>query len=219
MEYHLAIETSNAPTSIALLKDGDLIGEKTIVEQKQTAALLAGCIPELLSHAGIKKSNLSWISVSMGPGSYTGLRVGLSLAKGLAYALGIPIVPVSSLEAYAYGFTLENPVKEKDQLIPLFNARKGNVYAAIYSGTLDNLKNPNRYSLSELLKELDTHKKIFLFSAEPKIFDNLIGEKHSIKKLELKAEFVGKLGFIHRNFKLFNDIAYLNPTYIINKYV
>ncbi len=94
----LGIETSTDICSVALLRDGEVV---SIREGGEHARMLAVYIDEVLREASIAASALDAVAVSAGPGSYTGLRIGVSTAKGLCYALGIPLIAIGSLEALA----------------------------------------------------------------------------------------------------------------------
>jgi len=217
MEYHLAIETSSSPSSIALLNGTQLIQEKTIEVQQQTSALLGSHASGLLKDEGITPKDLKWVSVSMGPGSYTGLRVGLSLAKGLCYALNIPLVPVSSLKAVAHSYLL-NSNPEDGMLLPIFDARKGNVYSATYTNKLEVVQKPNRYQLKELISTLDIKEKWHIITPNRSKIDIFDKSKYIVEILEINAHCVGLLSVKEHKKTLSEDIAYLNPTYIINNY-
>ncbi|MFJ3390640.1 MULTISPECIES: tRNA (adenosine(37)-N6)-threonylcarbamoyltransferase complex dimerization subunit type 1 TsaB [Lysinibacillus] len=125
----LGIETANAPLSIAVIKDGKVIAE---IVQNIKLTHSAGAMPaieEVLAKAGIKPSELDAIAVSEGPGSYTGVRIGVTLAKTLAWTLKKPLVGISSLKSLAANAALYDGF-----ICPIFDARRGNVYTAVYKG-------------------------------------------------------------------------------------
>jgi tRNA threonylcarbamoyladenosine biosynthesis protein TsaB len=126
----LALETATITGGAAILKDNALIGELRMnVEVTHSERLLPG-VDRLLTQCGIKLEDVDLIAVSIGPGSFTGLRVGLSMAKGLSFAAGKPIVPVPTLEALAWNFPMcRYPV------LTLFDARKKELYGAIFEWT------------------------------------------------------------------------------------
>ncbi len=219
MSFHLAIETSNVPTSVALLKGEEVLGERLIEVQNQTSALLASYIPQLLEKAGITEKDLDFISIGEGPGSYTGLRVGMSLAKGLSYSLKIPLIPIGSLEALAYGFAQAHDLPEETLLIPLYDARRGKVYAAGYTLNMDCIYNPRIVQLNELIDELANEKKTMFFSPNSEKLLNFIKEKPIIRNFEIKAHFVGLKALKKENKNKYLNGAYLKPSYINNNYL
>ncbi|RKY01883.1 tRNA (adenosine(37)-N6)-threonylcarbamoyltransferase complex dimerization subunit type 1 TsaB, partial [Candidatus Poribacteria bacterium] len=123
----LGIDTSTTTGSIGLI-DGDKVVAEHVLDVMEThSSRLMPAIDQMLKKAGLSIWDVDLIAVSKGPGSFTGLRVGVATAKGLAYALRKPIVGVPSLDVLAFG------VKFFDGLIcPLLDARRGEVYGAIY---------------------------------------------------------------------------------------
>ncbi|MGE7676257.1 tRNA (adenosine(37)-N6)-threonylcarbamoyltransferase complex dimerization subunit type 1 TsaB [Lysinibacillus sp. NPDC094403] len=125
----LGIETANAPLSIAVIRDGKVIAE---IVQNIKLTHSAGAMPaieEVLAKAGLQPSELDAIAVSEGPGSYTGVRIGVTLAKTLAWTLKKPLVGISSLKSLAANASLYDGF-----ICPIFDARRGNVYTAVYKG-------------------------------------------------------------------------------------
>ncbi|MEZ4838455.1 tRNA (adenosine(37)-N6)-threonylcarbamoyltransferase complex dimerization subunit type 1 TsaB [Flavobacterium sp.] len=128
MAYILNIETSTKNCSVALAKDGEIIVSREIAEMGYShAEKLHVFIEEIVAEANIHFSNLDAIAVSQGPGSYTGLRIGVSAAKGLCYALGIPLIAVDTLEVLASQVAIEVGL-----IVPMIDARRMEVYAAIF---------------------------------------------------------------------------------------
>jgi tRNA threonylcarbamoyladenosine biosynthesis protein TsaB len=129
MGYILNIETATKNCSVALAKNGETILCKEIAEQGFShAEKLHLFIEEIIKEAGITFSDLSAVAVSQGPGSYTGLRIGVSAAKGLCYALEIPLISVDTLTVLANQLQIENVI-----IIPLIDARRMEVYSAIFN--------------------------------------------------------------------------------------
>ncbi|MFN0062780.1 MAG: tRNA (adenosine(37)-N6)-threonylcarbamoyltransferase complex dimerization subunit type 1 TsaB [Myxococcaceae bacterium] len=122
----LALDTSTSTLSLALVHEGRVVREEAHGPPKRQSDLLPGAIDSLLESENTRLTALETIVVGLGPGSFTGLRLGLATAKGLAYAAEVPLVGASSLEALA----LEGP--EGRLLIAAAHARKGEVYAAAY---------------------------------------------------------------------------------------
>ena len=126
----IGLETATDVCSVALVEDGSLTAELTIDRPRMHARNLAGLIQRALHYSGLEAHALDAVAVSMGPGSYTGLRIGVSTAKGLALSAGAALVGVPSLEALAAGLA---PLAEEGDLIcAIFPSRRGEVYAAAY---------------------------------------------------------------------------------------
>ena len=145
MEYILNIETATKNCSVALAKDGKTIVCKEIAEEGYShAERLHVFIEEIIKEAGITLNDLSAIAVSQGPGSYTGLRIGVSAAKGLCYALGIPLIAVDTLQALASQVAISNGL-----IIPMIDARRMEVYSAVFAPNLER----KREVLAEIITE------------------------------------------------------------------
>jgi len=132
--YILHIETSTAVCSVALSQGETLVAFQDMEEGMNHTATLAPAISALLHSAGIKPTDLGAIAVSSGPGSYTGLRVGSSTAKAMAYSLGIPIIAIPTLMSLARAVFDKYP--EAVYALPMIDARRKEVYTALYDRTL-----------------------------------------------------------------------------------
>ena len=145
MKYILNIETATKNCSVALAKGGKTIVCKEIAEEGYShAERLHVFIEEIIKEAGIMFNDLSAIAVSQGPGSYTGLRIGVSAAKGLCYALEIPLIAVDTLQALASQVNIPNGL-----IIPMIDARRMEVYSAIFAPNLER----KREVLAEIITE------------------------------------------------------------------
>ena len=145
MEYILNIETATKNCSVALAKEGKTILCKEIAEEGYShAERLHVFIEEIIAEAGITVNDLAAIAVSQGPGSYTGLRIGVSAAKGLSYALGIPLIAVDTLKTLASRVSVSNGL-----IIPMIDARRMEVYSAIFTPNLES----KRSILAEIITE------------------------------------------------------------------
>lgn len=132
MAYILNIETATKNCSISIAKDGETLICKEIAEQGYShAEKLHVFIADALQQLNIDFSELQAIAVSQGPGSYTGLRIGVSAAKGLCYALNIPLIAIDTLEALA----LQIEVSAGDIIIPMIDARRMEVYNAVFDSS------------------------------------------------------------------------------------
>lgn len=153
----LGIETSNVPLSIAIMKDGQVLAE-VVQHNKLTHSVT--CMPtieEVFKRANLKPSQIDAIAVSEGPGSYTGLRIGVTIAKTMAWTLKKPLVGVSSLKVLA-----SNADLYKGLICTMFDARRRYVYAGAYRG-LETIIEEKHISLDELLSQLKQLNEPILF--------------------------------------------------------
>ncbi|MFI3258704.1 MAG: tRNA (adenosine(37)-N6)-threonylcarbamoyltransferase complex dimerization subunit type 1 TsaB [Rikenellaceae bacterium] len=134
MSLILSIESGTEVCSVAIARDGEVVAMRESAEGRDHARLVALYADELLKECGIAPSELSAVAVSKGPGSYTGLRIGVSFAKGLCYGLRIPLIGVSSLSSLAR-LTIENSDTDELQgalLAPMVDARRMEVYTQLF---------------------------------------------------------------------------------------
>ncbi len=166
----LALDTATMVSGVALAAQGEIKAELTLQIGKTHSELLLPHIKALLEMAGIGKKSLRAVAVSIGPGSFTGLRIGLATAKALAYALKIPLVGVSTLESLAYGIAAPGVI-----LAPLLDAQKGNVYHAAFAWTQDGLRTVLPASVGPIdtvLEELAALKSPVLTVGEAAVLHN-----------------------------------------------
>ncbi|MBP1930042.1 tRNA (adenosine(37)-N6)-threonylcarbamoyltransferase complex dimerization subunit type 1 TsaB [Ammoniphilus resinae] len=153
----LGIDTSNLVMSIAVVENNRLLGEYTTNLKKNHSIRLMPAISLLLEELGMGPEELQGVAVAGGPGSYTGIRIGLTTAKTMAWSLGIPLAGVSSLEAIA-----ANASFAKAYICPLMDARRGQVYTALFNE--ENRLQPDRIRLlDEWLGELHPKGERVLF--------------------------------------------------------
>ena len=124
----LAIDTATMVSSVAVADEKKLLGELTVQTRLTHSETLLPHIQQVLKMAGVAKNQLKAVAVSLGPGSFTGLRIGLGAAKAIAYGLNIPIIGVPTTEALAWHYPVPGIVT-----IPFIDAQKGNVYSGIYA--------------------------------------------------------------------------------------
>lgn len=211
MSLILNIDTAVQTASICISENGENIGLKVNPSQKDHAAWLHVAISELLHQLDLSLNSLDAIAVSAGPGSYTGLRVGMATAKGLCYALKLPFITVSTLQMMATA-ALDEPT---DLLCPMIDARRMEVFTATYNKSLTEVIAPNNTILSEdFLEDLLGKYTITFFGNGSTKLSRLINNKNAIfKELNANAGHLGKLSntlFIQKNF---SDLAYSEPFY------
>ncbi len=212
MGYILNIETATKNCSVALAKEGEIILCKEIAEEGYShAERLHVFIEEIIKEAGISLSDLSAIAVSQGPGSYTGLRIGVSAAKGLCFALEIPLIAVDTLQVLA------SQVNVADGLIvPMIDARRMEVYSAIFSPKFDK----KREILAEIIDGdsfSDRSEKLyFVGDCAEKCKSVLIKENHLFLE-DIKYPSAKQMSILsYQKFKTNDtvDVAYFEPYYL-----
>lgn len=171
----LVIDTSTQIMGVAVMKGDELVGQIVTNLRKNHSIRLMPAVEQLMEEVGMEVEELDRIVVAKGPGSYTGVRIGLTTAKTLAWALNIPIVGVSSLEALAYqGSFFEG------YICPFFDARRGMVYTGIYQWNgeeLTTVKEDKNILFSDVLDSLKEEGKPVLFlSPDIKNFNEQIDE-------------------------------------------
>jgi tRNA threonylcarbamoyladenosine biosynthesis protein TsaB len=165
MALLLQIETATTSCSVALAKDGNVLGFKQVNERNIHAEVITLFIDELMIAAGMRYEQLDAIAVSCGPGSYTGLRIGISTAKGLCFALDKPLIAIETLEAMAYGTTsLADQIQDYDLLCPMIDARRMEVFTAVFTGSGEKLQPTEAAIIDEnSFHELLKNNKILFF--------------------------------------------------------
>ena len=213
----LAIDTSTDTASLALTKDGKVCTELTWCCGQNHSVQLLPRLANLLSQAGISPDSLSGIIVAKGPGSYNGLRVGISTAKGLAFSLEIPIVGISTLEVAAYQHAETNL-----PICPIFQAGRGEIAAAIYQMRYNHwhkISSEQITTLEALCSEITT-RTIFCGEITP-LTSTRLGELLRQKALIAspaarlrRGSFLAELGEKQLKTGSYDNPATLNPLYL-----
>ncbi|SFE47350.1 tRNA threonylcarbamoyladenosine biosynthesis protein TsaB [Lentibacillus persicus] len=169
----LAMDTSNQALGVAVLKDGQLIGEVITNLKKNHSVRLMPAITQLMDEVGMTPMDLDKIVVAKGPGSYTGVRIGLTTAKSMAWALNIPVVGVSSLQALAWQGRFYN-----SYICPFFDARRGLVYTGLYEireGEPESIREEQNILMEDWLKEIaETNRHVLFLSPDIDIHKAMI---------------------------------------------
>ncbi len=214
MNYILNIETATKNCSVSLALNGRTIALREIAEQGYShAEKLHVFINEIMSEVGILFSNLSAVAVSQGPGSYTGLRIGVSAAKGFCYSLNIPLISIDTLT------NLANKVKvEKGILIPMIDARRMEVYSAVFDSNCKMIREVK----SEILDENsfnDFEETIYFIGDSNEKAKTILKKVNFVFLDDLvypSAKEMSKLSFQKFKDNCFEDVAYFEPNYLKN---
>jgi len=213
--YLLYLETSTKLCSVALSKEDKLIASRRSLEEGYThAENLHRFIDECLKEAGIKPTDLKAIVVSKGPGSYTGLRIGVSAAKGLAYALDIPLISLESLEVIAAAAQQSNP--DFDLYLPMIDARRMEVYTAAYSPKLEIVAGINALVVDEDDFEDYSGKRVAYFGDGAEKCREILDAKawSFIPGIDADARYMLSAGLNKYNSQEFENTAYFEPFYL-----
>lgn len=214
--YILHIETATPTCSVALSKNGIVLGAVEADEPNVHASHLTSFIGKVTANAGVTLNALSAVAVSMGPGSYTGLRIGVSAAKGLCYGLEIPLIAINTLEAMVYGYIgSRNIPKENPILVPMIDARRMEVYMATY----DHHGSPLGETAAKIIDEhsFSDGKYYALFGSGADKFKVLFEDSPRVTVDPLfrnSASFMAAPAFRRFTEQRFEDIAYFEPYYL-----
>lgn len=212
MAYILNIETSTKNCSVALAKNGEIIVCREIAEMGYShAEKLHVFIEEILIEANLKFSDLKAVAVSQGPGSYTGLRIGVSAAKGLCYALEIPLIAVDTLEVLASQIAIEEGV-----IVPMIDARRMEVYSAIFDKNHQKI----RETKAEILTEesfSDLNQTVYFVGDSSQKAKTILKKENFIFLDDViypSAKQMTKKSYTLFTNNRFEDVAYFEPFYL-----
>jgi len=210
--YILNIETATKNCSVSLAKNGETILCKEIAEQGYShAEKLHLFIEEIIKETGISVNDLNGIAVSKGPGSYTGLRIGVSSAKGLCYALGIPLISVDTLQVLAKQVVIENGL-----IVPMLDARRMEVYSAIFDKSYSKINEVQAEILTENSYAEITDTIYFIGDCQEKCKTVLTATNfHFLPEIVFpSANEMSALSFEKFINADFEDVAYFEPFYL-----
>ena len=215
MALILSIDTSTRVCSIAIHQDGEEIGHQVYHLQKSHSSLLPIIVKQLAENVDFQLSNLNAISVSAGPGSYTGLRIGTSAAKGLCFGLGIPLISIDSLDSMFEA--VRYSVSEDSLVCPMIDARRMEVFCNLRSIGGELVWESQPLILNENTFEEFSDNQIFLVGdGAEKCYDLYQNHRHIkiIPGVYPNAFAVGKLAEAKFQENKFEDLAYFEPDYL-----
>lgn len=212
----LLIETATSVCSVVLAVDGKVVAARKSAERNAHSSKMAVFINELMEESGITPKELDAVGVSCGPGSYTGLRIGASSAKGFCYALNIPLVAVPTLREMAALYYKQHP-EYKGMICPMIDARRMECYTAVYDGDKE-LKKVSADIITEGIYDeyLNRGEVMFIGDGAAKTKDILGGHKNARydESFEIGAE--GMIEIVEQKLKAgeTEDVAYFEPFYL-----
>ncbi|MFD2200598.1 tRNA (adenosine(37)-N6)-threonylcarbamoyltransferase complex dimerization subunit type 1 TsaB [Shivajiella indica] len=214
MALILSIESSTTACSVAIHEKGGLLGIMELHQDNVHGQKLLLLVKDLMERIGLKSSDLQAVAVSSGPGSYTGLRIGVSIAKGLAFAHHIPLIGVDTLAALAY--QVRPFIQDNDLIIPMMDARRMEVYMAVYDAMFKEIE-PVQPRVIESNPFLDylKERRVFYIGDGVNKMKEVLSHPNSVFLEKLNSSLtVGELAYKKFEQKLFEDIAYFEPNYL-----
>jgi tRNA threonylcarbamoyladenosine biosynthesis protein TsaB len=209
--YILQINTAFNEASIGIGLDGALVNESVNTTQQEHAGFLQPAIQECCMRTGIELKSLAAIAVMNGPGSYTGLRVGLAAAKGICYALKIPLICIHTIDWIAYGNQSDNT----DLVCPMIDARRMEVFTGLYSREMNRVLEPSALVLDEqsFSAQLAEKRIHFVGNGAPK-WKDICHHPHAVfPEAVHDAGHFAQMSLLAYQQEKFADLAYAEPFY------
>lgn len=217
----LSLETSTSVCSVALHKEGEIISYSEIFIAHAHSDNLTIMVENVLKQGKCSLSELKAVAISKGPGSYTGLRIGTSAAKGLCFALGIPLIGIETLHALAAQMQKQvfSLVQNQDTLLcPLLDARRAEVYRAIFDKNLNKILDTEAKVIEKDTFDvfLNKQKVVFFGNGAEKTKELITPNKKAIfiPNIENSALSMGGIAFDKFQKQNFEDLAYFEPFYL-----
>jgi tRNA threonylcarbamoyladenosine biosynthesis protein TsaB len=218
MSLILQIETATASCSVSLARNGQVLAFKEINARNVHAEVITVYIDDVIEKNGLTYADLDAVGVSCGPGSYTGLRIGISTAKGLCFALDKPLIAVQTLHAMANGVISYNDIDDDVLLCPMIDARRMEVYTAVFDKTGAVIKPTaaeiiDESSFSDLLT---TNKMLFFGDGAEKCREALSKNPnaHFLPDFINSAKYLTEIAADKFDKADFVDVAYFEPYYL-----
>ena len=219
MSLILQIETATQTCSVALTENGKLLHVIEKTDRNIHASSITLFIEEVLKLGNKTAGDLDAVAVSMGPGSYTGLRIGVSTAKGLCYALDIPLIAVNTLEAMASGFQNKCfSVQPQTLFCPMIDARRMEVYCSVFNADLEIITPTEAKIIDEdSFKELLSNYLVYFFGDGATKCEETLGLNMNARIMDdyqNSAKDLTLLAFEKFEKADFVDVAYFEPFYL-----
>jgi len=218
MSCILHIETATDACSVAVSQDGALIFQQAEMQGPSAAQRLGGMVDEALSFTDNHAIPFDAVAVSKGPGSYTGLRIGVSMAKGVCYARNLPLIALSTLEVMCVPVLLVNDELPDDSLLcPMIDARRMEVYTSLYTRSLEQRMpvTPMVIDSNSFAEQLDSHPIYFFGNGSAKCEEVIRHPNaHFIPNIVPLAKWMSPLAEKAYARAQFEDVAYFEPFYL-----
>ena len=212
----MSIETSGAACSAALSRGGQVAGSVAIDDSNRQSSMLVPAIQSLFKQCSVPVSECDAVAVSSGPGSYTGLRVGVSTAKGLCYGLGKPLIAVPTLEVLLAEAMSSGQCAGADFYVPMLDARRMEVYQAVYDNGGKCVEEVSAKVLDEQSYSglLAAGKVVFIGTGARKYADAFPHPNGIYVPAVPKAAFMASAAQAAFDAGMFEDVAYFEPFYL-----
>lgn len=217
MSIILQIDTATEKAHVGIARDGNLLQVLWSNSQKDHASFLQMAIAQLMEKEGIALADIDAVSVTMGPGSYTGLRVGMASAKGLCYVINKPLITLNTLEVIALSTMMEVHTGAADALFcPMIDARRMEVFTAVYDRNRKLVLEPCAMILDagSFAEELEKGMVVFSGNGSGKFSTICKSANARFYDFTVTAEAMAKLSSDFFSGNLFADLAYTEPLYI-----
>lgn len=212
----LNIDTSTDVCSVALTSEGTVLEHREDYEGQNHAKVLSSFINDMLDYATPRGIKLDAVAVSMGPGSYTGLRIGLSEAKGLCFGSDLPLIGISTLELLTVTVMFREFWDDDILFVPMIDARRKEVYTGVYDLALNKIMQPQPLILDENSFQEYKDKQIVFFGNGSDKAKDIIQLPNARFIKNIRPEAVNMMALSERSFRNNNfiDIAYSTPEYL-----
>lgn len=214
----LSIESAVSGFSVAVHREGTLLSSVELFNNRVASSYLTTAIEQVVAFSELQLSDLNAVAISEGPGSYTGLRIGVSTAKGLCFALDLPIISVNTLEIMSYGLNV--PLRDEMLFCPLIDARRMEVYAALFSSAENKLvekvaaKIVDETTFTEILTN---HKVLFFGNGAAKIkplYENVANALFLREVIFPAAKNMGQIAWTKFQESQFEPLVEFEPHYL-----
>lgn len=216
MSLILALETATEISSVALIHDDEILGSETLNLRNSHSSHLAKMVLDLSNYSGIEIKDLKAVAVSEGPGSYTGLRIGTSFAKGICFSNNIPLISINTLSGMAK--SISDTVDENHLICPMIDARRMEVYSNVVNTSLETVADTTNVIVdaNSYKDQLENHVVHFIGNAVAKCRPVLEHHPNArfIDQTGINAENIAKLASEKYLRSEFENIAYFEPFYL-----
>jgi tRNA threonylcarbamoyladenosine biosynthesis protein TsaB len=218
----LNIDTATEQASVCLSQDGNVIRTLLNDSQKDHAAWIQVAINTLLQKEGYTMQQIKAVAVTHGPGSYTGLRVGMASAKGICFALQIPLITINTLQVMAFGAidqwrSLAENMKQPLCFCPMIDARRMEVFTAVYNEALEEIVSPKAMILDELSFQPELHDKSLICFGNGSFKWKNVSRYPNVLFIDEKIDIAKSLAKLASSLYLeknFANLAYAEPVYL-----
>lgn len=212
----LCIETSTDICSVSIVSEGKVVACKESESDFSHSRVLTRFIEDVLAEAGLDSMHgLEAVAISEGPGSYTALRIGASVAKGICFACDIPLIAINSLEILACGLSESGVVGERDVIVPVIDARRMEIYMKVFNHQLIELEKTRAHILDatsfSYLSECETVH--IVGNAVPKMQDFLETSNCQYSSLQPSSRYMARIADRRHKDKMYADTVYFEPFY------